>query len=297
MTSAAWLDLAAKTKSNVTATRSIEQSLARSQKKCASGAISTSARRVARSPFRRRGRTRRRWGRAEIEIDGWRLFRAWLGGKEWAGRKAKHSGDHVGRKAAHGGIEVLHCAVEIISFDRDPIFRAFKLRLESEKILVRLQLRITFNHYEQTGERIAQLALRRLEFFQLFGIRRRFTRIELHPSDTRPRVGHLDNCRFLEIGRTLHRVYQIRNEIRAPLIDRLHVPPFLVHVLVERDKPVVGAPEKQPNDENDKKDDDKQSAATDRKFVHKIDSVSVSNRLGKRSPSQICYRPRARRKK
>jgi hypothetical protein len=67
--------------------------------------------------------------------------------------------------------------------------------------------------------------------------------------------------------------------------------------LVERDQPVVGAPEKQPNDENDKKDDDKQSAATDRKFVHKIDNVSVSNRLGKRSPSQTCYRPRARRKK
>src|SRR5207248_11691893 len=63
---------------------------------------------------------------------------------------------HVGRKTAHGGIEVLHRAVEIISFDRDSVFRPFELRLESEKILVRLQLRITFNH-DRSEEHTSEL--------------------------------------------------------------------------------------------------------------------------------------------
>src|SRR5207248_10702227 len=101
------------------------------------------------------GRSRRCW-RAEIEIDGWRLFRAWLGGKEWTRRKANYSGEHVGRKTAHAGIEVLHRAVEIISFARDSVFRPFELRLESEKILVRLQLRITFNH-DRSEEHTSEL--------------------------------------------------------------------------------------------------------------------------------------------
>src|SRR6266478_8545455 len=138
------------------------------------------------------GRSRRR-GRTEIEIHGRGLLRALLGSEEWARSESKHPGDRVGRKTAHGRIEVLHRAVEIISFDRDPVFRAFELCLKSEKILVRLQLGITFDHYEQSRERVAQLSLRSLEFFELLGIGRRFVWVELHASDARPRIGHFDN--------------------------------------------------------------------------------------------------------
>src|SRR5437660_12388095 len=95
-------------------------------------------------PIALRSRTRCR--RTEIEIHGWRFLRALLGSEEWTRRKSEHPGDRVGRKTAHGGIEVLHRAVEIISFDRHPVFRAFEMRLKSEKILTRLQIGITFDH-------------------------------------------------------------------------------------------------------------------------------------------------------
>src|SRR5205823_9909221 len=63
---------------------------------------------------------------------------------------------------------------------------------------------LTFDHYEQSRERVAQLSLRSLEFFELPGIGRRFVWVELHAPDARSRVGHFDNCRFLEVGCALH---------------------------------------------------------------------------------------------
>src|SRR5260370_38080335 len=89
----------------------------------------------------------------------------------------------------------------------------------------------------------------------------------------------------------------VRIKIGPPLINRLHVPPFFIHILIERDQPVVSPPEKESNDENDKENNDEQPAATDREFIHKIENISATNRSGNRWPSQPGYRPRTRRRK
>ena len=93
--------------------------------------------RIANHLWRRR-RRRRRSGRAEIELHRWRLFRARLRSEERPWRKTQHTRHEICWETAHRDIVVLHCLVEITAFDRDSVLGAFELRLQTEKILVRL---------------------------------------------------------------------------------------------------------------------------------------------------------------
>src|SRR5437588_5223943 len=93
------------------------------------------ASRLRRARRRSRGRCRRC---AEIEIHGRCSFRARLRGEEWPRRKTKHPGDKIRRKAAHGRVVILHRNVEVAALDRNTVLRAFDLRLQAEKALIRL---------------------------------------------------------------------------------------------------------------------------------------------------------------
>ena len=121
------------------------------------------------------------------------------------------------------------------------LFRSTEIRfsvpsscaLEILECLGRAELRIIFAHHQESRQRGAQLPLGLLEFFQLGRIGRRLARIELHLADAGPRVGHFGQRRFLEIRRAGHRADEVRDQIGAPLVDRLHIGPFFVHVLFE----------------------------------------------------------------
>src|SRR2546430_3929434 len=94
-----------------------------------------------RSSRTRCGRSRRR-GRAEIEIHGWRFFRAWLRGEERARRKSKRPGNHVGWEAANGDVVFLDDGVEFVPLHRNSILGSLKLCLEAPEVFGGGELRV-----------------------------------------------------------------------------------------------------------------------------------------------------------
>src|SRR5205823_1662296 len=107
-----------------------------------------------------------------------------------------------------------------------------------------------------------------------------------NPPDTRPRVRHFRERRFLEIGRARDRVHQVGDQIGAPLVNVLHLRPLLVDILLQAYQSIVSAAEKQGDNEGDEKSEDEAAAATDGKLVHNIDNLIRGNRSGKPRPSQ-----------
>src|SRR6266496_4764916 len=79
---------------------------------------------------------RRRRRRAKIKLHRWRFLRARLRSEKWSRRKTEHSRDQVCRETAHCHVVVLHGCVEVPALDRDPVLRAFQLRLQTNKILI-----------------------------------------------------------------------------------------------------------------------------------------------------------------
>jgi len=78
--------------------------------------------------------------------------------------------------------------------------------------------------------------------------------------------------RLLEVRRAGHGINKIRNQIGPPLINRLHVGPSFVHFLVQSDEAIVRSPEKKTDDKTNEQQNDDETAATNRKFIHKIDT-------------------------
>src|SRR5437868_13744701 len=80
----------------------------------------------------------RRWRRrgAKIKLHRRRFLRARLRCEKWPRRKTKYSCNQVCRKTADRHVVVLHCSVEVAALDRDPVLRAFQLRLQTDKILI-----------------------------------------------------------------------------------------------------------------------------------------------------------------
>ena len=106
--------------------------------------------------------------------------------------------------------------------------------------------------------------LRLLEFLQLRGVGRRLARIEFHLSHTGPGIRHFRQRRFFEVRRAGHGIDEVRDQIGAPLVDRLHVGPLLVHVLFQRDQPIVTATAQSKNEQQEGKD----LSGNQDKFVH-----------------------------
>src|SRR4029077_7393484 len=71
----------------------------------------------------------RRGRRAKIKLHWRRLLCACLCCEKWSRRKTKHSRNQICRKTAHCNVVILHSGVEVPALDRDPVLRAFQLRL------------------------------------------------------------------------------------------------------------------------------------------------------------------------
>src|SRR2546423_13348078 len=160
--------------------------------------------------YGRSGRCGRR-GRTEIEIHGRGCFSSWLSSEVRSGRKTKHAGNEIRREAAHLRVVSLHDFIEFIPLNGDTVLGSFELRLQRQEVLICLQLRVTLNHDEQSRQRVTQLALGRLELFELLRIRRRLVRIQLNSADARARVRDLGQGRLLKVRGALNGVNQIRN--------------------------------------------------------------------------------------
>src|SRR4030095_16821910 len=70
-------------------------------------------------------------------------------------------------------------------------------------------------------------------------IGRRLARIELYLADAGARVCHFRQGRLLEIRRAGDGADEVRNQIGPALVNRLHISPSLVHLLLEGDELVV----------------------------------------------------------
>ena len=78
-----------------------------------------------------------------------------------------------------------------------------KLILQAQEILVRLELRIVLRDHEQAAQCAFQLVIRRDP-----------SRRSLRAHHCRARVGHRIGYGQLLLGETLHRLHQIRDQIR-----------------------------------------------------------------------------------
>ena len=100
------------------------------------------------------------------------------------------------------------------------------------------------------------MALRRLKLFQLRRVRWRLVRIELNAPDARARVGYCFERRLLEVRRPCNGVHQIRNQIRAALIDVLHLGPLGIDVLLQADETIITSRNRDSCDDQNENDDE-----------------------------------------
>ena len=111
--------------------------------------------------------------------------------------------------------------------------------------------------------------MRRLELLQLSGIRWRLTRIKLDAPDAGAGIGHFHQGRLFEIGCAGNGVDQVRNQVGPPLIDVLDLGPALIDALLKFDQAVIRAGHGESAHDENEKENDENTAATDGKFIHK----------------------------
>ncbi len=104
-----------------------------------------------------------------------------------------------------------------IARDRDPVVRAFDLRLQTAEVLIGLQLRIGFGDGKQTLQGLGQLALGRLIFLERLRIVEQL-RCDLDGADFGTRLRHAYEDLLLLDCETLDRGNEVRNQLRAPLV-------------------------------------------------------------------------------
>ena len=118
----------------------------------------------------------------------------------------------------------------------------------------RFELRIVLDDCEQPRERRAERILCLRVFCEILRIVDRV----LHDAgrnltDARARLRDvLVRARF-EVGGAFDRRDEIGNQVGAPLVDVLHLPPLRVDRLAERDERVIRCGDQQPNDGDDRR--------------------------------------------
>src|SRR5205085_1689491 len=75
--------------------------------------------------------------------------------------------------------------------------------------------------------------------------------------------------RFFKIGRALHGVDQVRDQVRAPLIYILHLRPALIDFLLQTNQSIIAAGDSAPADQNNEKNDGTNAETTDKTFIHR----------------------------
>src|SRR5262249_49506236 len=139
------------------------------------------------------------------------------------------------RERAQLRIVLPHRLDVVAARHRDAVLGALELRLQRQKILVRLQLRIALRYRQQPAERAGELRLRLLEALKRFRVGDDVGR-DLHLGRARPRIGHRFQHLALLGGIALHGLDQIGDQIGAALVLVEHLrPSCLGGFLVARD--------------------------------------------------------------
>ncbi len=134
--------------------------------------------------------------------------------------------DHAG-KGAQLRVVLPHRLDVVAARHCDAVLRAFELRLQREKILVRFEIGIALRNRQQPSERAGELRLRVLKALERFRIVDDIGRnLHLNLGCPRARVDHFLEHLPLLRGVALHRLDQIGNEIGAALVLIEHVRPF-----------------------------------------------------------------------
>ncbi len=192
--------------------------------------------------------------RRKVELHFGRLFRAGTGGEVGPRLEA----EEAGVKARGHGIDLAvvaeHRLIEAAAFHRDTILGALELDLEVTETSTCLEIGITLHHDEQAGERGGKVLLTLLKLAQHRGITGRCIRIHAHAGHLLAGSCHLGKGGLLKIRRSLGDPHEVRNQIRAALVDVLHISPALIHRLLKGVELVVAAaptPEHQTGEKDD----------------------------------------------
>ena len=145
------------------------------------------------------------------------------------------------REGANLGVVALNGEDKVAPRHADTVFRAFKLRLQRQEVLVGFKVRVTLGHHHQPAQGASQLVLRFLELFEFFRVVQR-ARIDLDRSGLGPRLNHRCEGGLFLFGRPLDRLDQIGDQVGAALILVLHLRPCRLDLLIEGGNGVDPAP-------------------------------------------------------
>src|SRR5690606_23577280 len=193
---------------------------------------------------RRRGSAirRRRPGRAaEVHLRRLLDLLQVVDGEVRPGLVPEHLRRQVLRELPDVGVVVLHRGDVALALDGDAVLGALQLRLQLQKVLVGLELRIVLRHQQQPADGALQLALRLLELLQ----RGLVPRVDVDAAHPRARLGHLAEDLLLVLGVATHGGHQVGHQVGAALVDVDDLRPGRVHRLVLLLDRVVAAPAQQ----------------------------------------------------
>ncbi|MNE12492.1 hypothetical protein D3C80_1052920 [compost metagenome] len=134
-------------------------------------------------------------------------------------------------EGANFSVVALNRGDEILAGHGNAVFRAFKLGLQGEEVLVRLQVRITLGHHHQAAERPGQLRLRVLELLHFLWIIQR-AGIHLDRRRLGPRFDDCGQGFLFLLGITFDRFHQVGDQVGAALVLVLDLPPGRLHLFV-----------------------------------------------------------------
>ena len=135
------------------------------------------------------------------------------------------------REGADLGVITLDRRDEVATGHRDPVFRAFKLGLQREEVLVGFEVRIALRDHHQAAQCAGQLTLCVLELLEFGWIVQR-AGVHLNRRRLGPRFDNSGQGVLLLLGVALHRFHQIGDQVGAALILVLHLCPGSLDLLV-----------------------------------------------------------------
>src|ERR1700683_378306 len=161
-----------------------------------------------------------------------------------------HACDNVVWEQRNVRVVSLNRVVITLALDRDAILRTCQFVLQTQEILVRLELRIILNDEQKAAECTIQLAVRGDPVLR-----------SLRATQGRARLGNVVVDGLFVCGEALDRLHEIRNQGRTAIEDNIHLRPIGLDRFIQRDHLVaarnVHAAEKQREDHQYRNDSEK----------------------------------------